>query len=272
MNKATVLGATGKTGHLVSKGLSDKGWNVNAVSRSTSIRFDWDDESTWNPAISDSKAVYIVADERPGGVERLARFLNQCSAKQVEHIVLLSARDWIDTDLPEGHMREELVRHSGMTWTILHPAWFVQNFHTIPAFSQGIKEGRLISASGSGTAPFVDASDIAAVAVAAITEPGHENKIYEVSGPQLLSLGDVSEIMARELGKPIQLVEVDLTEYKRYLSTLGYDETNGYGMVFFNKSMKHNEMSYLSSGVWDALGRPARQFQEYVREFADLLR
>lgn len=154
--------------------------------------------------------MYIVADEHPGGVDRLIQFLQVAAQRSAERVALLSARDWIDTDLPDGHYREEAVRASGLAWTILRPAWFAQDFHTIECFARGISEGRLVYASGDGATAFVDAFDIADVAIAALTEPGHQGRHYELSGPRSLSVPDATRIIAAALGRDVTPVPVDV--------------------------------------------------------------
>jgi uncharacterized protein YbjT (DUF2867 family) len=264
VTNVTVLGATGTTGRLVSSTLQTQGHSVRRASRTSEIRFDWDDHSTWEAAVSDSTSAYVVADERVGGVERLSELLRLASRRGTERVVLLSARDWIDHDLPDGHLREDAVRASGLEWTILRPAWFAQNFHTAPAFAHGIAAGRLPFNSSDGATPFVDAADIAAVAAAALTEPGHHERHYELSGPRSLTVPDVVRIIGAAIGREVTPVPADEDSYQRFLRDLGYDDAGIHAMLFFGRAMRAGELDYVSSGVPDALGRPATAFEDFA--------
>ena len=106
---------------------------------------------------------------------------------------MLSARDWIDADRVDGLAREDLVRRTGMEWTILRPAWFAQNFDAPGYFADGIRRGRILHASGDGRCSFVDARDIAGVANAVLTEPGHHRREYALSGPDAITMSDVAK-------------------------------------------------------------------------------
>jgi uncharacterized protein YbjT (DUF2867 family) len=208
--------------------------------------------------------VYIIADERPGGVDRLGQFLEVCTTGPVERVVLLSARDWIDSDLPDGKYREDAVRGSGLGWTIIRPAWFAQDFHTTECFVEGIRRGRLVYASGDGATPFVHAADIADVAIAALTDARHDRHHYELSGPSSLTLPDAARIIGTALGRRIALEPVSSEDYQQYLISLGYDTDGIHAMQFFSDVMQRGELDYLSSGVEEALGRPSKGFEDYA--------
>ena len=163
------------------------------MSRSTAVPFDWSHEAPWPAVLEGANAIYVIVDESPHGVDRLGRFLDLSNARGVQRIVLLSARDWIDADRVDGLALEDLVRRSGMEWTILRPAWFAQNFDAPGYFADGIRRGRILHASGDGRCSFVDARDIAGVANAVLTEPGHHRREYALSGPDAITMSDVAK-------------------------------------------------------------------------------
>ena len=103
----------------------------------------------------------------------------------VEHLVLLSGRG-------EHHARlgEDVVRNSGLSFTIVRAAWFAQNF------SEGylrdpILAGILPMPGGMIAEPIIDIDDIADVVVAALTEDGHVGELYEVTGPRLMTFAEI---------------------------------------------------------------------------------
>jgi uncharacterized protein YbjT (DUF2867 family) len=269
MTRVTVLGASGTTGSLVARGLRTLGHDVRAASRTSPVHFDWGYRSTWAQAVGDSTAVYVIADERPGGVDRLREFLRLAAQRDVERVVLLSARDWIDTDLLAGHFREQALQGSGLEWTIIRPAWFAQDFHTIECFAHGIRHGRFVHASGDGATPFVHATDIADVAVAALTESGHDGRAYELSGPRSLTVTEAVQVISETIGRPVTVETVDEGSYRRYLRELGLTDDDIHNMLFFCRVMQRGELDYLSSGVEEALGRPATAFEDYAASAVD---
>lgn len=264
----TVLGGTGKTGSRVAANLRVRGVEVRAVSRSTAVPFDWSHEATWPAVLEGANAIYVIVDESPHGVDRLGRFLDLSNARGVQRIVLLSARDWIDADRADGLALEDLVRRSGMEWTILRPAWFAQNFDAPGYFADGIRRGRILHASGDGRCSFVDARDIAGVATAVLTEPGHHRREYALSGPDAITMSDVAHAIRRALGRAVEAVEVEMPVYERHLAGLGYDLEAIHAITYLDRAMKRGELDYVSDGVQIALGSPATSFARYALDHA----
>ena len=116
----------------------------------------------------------------------------------LEHIVLLSGRG------EEGAERaEEILKASGLSWNIVRASWFCQNFSE-SFMLEGILEGELVLPAGDTVEPFIDADDIADVAVAALTEPRHRNKLFEVTGPRALTFAQCIQEMSEALGRPLK--------------------------------------------------------------------
>ena len=93
---------------------------------------------------------------------------------------------------------------AGVAWTILRPHHFMQNLLDATVFDR--KAGRVYSASGDGRIPFIDTRDIAAAAVATLTEDGHEGAVYTLTGPEAISYRDVTQILSRLLDRPLAYV------------------------------------------------------------------
>lgn len=164
-----VIGATGKTGRRVAEKLRQKGLSVRAVSRSTEIPFDWNSQSTWAAALDDIDSAYVTYQPDialPGAVDVIRAFLAAAKTAGVKHVVLLSGRGE-----EEAEAAERVLQASGLDWTVLRASWFMQNF------SENYMRDELLSGSltlpvGPTKEPFIDADDIADVAVAALTGRG----------------------------------------------------------------------------------------------------
>ncbi|NUR98796.1 MAG: NmrA family transcriptional regulator, partial [Kribbellaceae bacterium] len=161
MHKYLILGGTGTTGRRVAGRLRAAGHDVRTAARTgADVRVDLDDPSTWN--FDGITAAYLMEPTiRPGG--RLARFAETALASGVRRLVLLSASRASDPTHPL-HTAEQVVR-SAAEWTILHPNWFAQNFSEGP-WRAAVRAGRLAQPAGDGRTAFIDADDIADVAVA----------------------------------------------------------------------------------------------------------
>lgn len=264
----TVLGGTGKTGRRVATQLHDEGHHVRVASRRSPTQFDWTDGATWAGAITGADAVYIVPHEAPDGNEQLETFTRLAVTSGVRQLVFLSAREWVDTGLDEGLVREEIVRASGTGWTILRPVWFAQNFSEEAFLAHGINDGELTFGTGEGRHPFIDTEDIAAVAAAALTDDGHHGQHYELTGPRAITMTEAVETIAAALGRPIGTRSLDTEEYREHLVNRYLSAEAAEGSSALCELIRRGEDARLSDGVQRALGRQPREFAAYVRTTA----
>ncbi|WP_405831481.1 MULTISPECIES: NAD(P)H-binding protein [unclassified Streptomyces] len=263
-----VLGSTGKTGRRVLSRLRQYGHEVRAASRKGPTRFDWNDENTWEPALEGAGAAYLVDSQQSDAATSLRSLAELAVARGVERLVLLSARDWVVPDGEEKLPGERAVRESGAQWTILKPTWFAQNFSEDPFYRGQLLDGEFVMSTGDGIEPFVDAEDIADVAVAALTEDGHGGQAYELTGPRLLSLGDVVGEIARATGRDIAYRPVPAEEYAAYALGKGLPEDYVALLNLLNGWIEERRFATLADGVQRALGREPRDFADYVRRTA----
>ncbi|MFD7652471.1 NAD(P)H-binding protein [Actinosynnema sp. NPDC059797] len=194
-----VLGATGSTGRRVAAQLTELGHPVRRASRHGDVRFDWTDRETWAPALDGVERVYLMA---PHELPVEPEFVHEAVDRGVRRLVLLSSRGIEEMRDERLLAAEALVAGSGADWTAVRPDWFDQNFDE-GFFRPSVLAGELVLPLGDRAQGFVDADDIAAVAVRALTEDGHEGRTYELSGPEALSfpaaLRTITEVTGREV-------------------------------------------------------------------------
>jgi uncharacterized protein YbjT (DUF2867 family) len=260
-----VLGATGKTGKRVVQRLRDRGVSVREGSRSASPPFDWEDRSTWRGALEGASAAYIsyfpdIA--APGGSAAVGDFAEQAVGLGVRRLVLLSGRGE-----EEAQAAEREVQRAGAEWTVVRASWFSQNFSE-GYMLEPILSGEVALPVDGMREPFVDVDDIADVAAAALTEAGHANRVYEVTGPRLLTFAEAVGEISRASGREISYVPVSFDEYA---AALAQHEVPGEVIAalshIFNKVLDGRN-AHLSQGVREALGREPRDFRDYARETA----
>ncbi|MFD3694603.1 NmrA family NAD(P)-binding protein [Streptomyces sp. NPDC058646] len=262
-----VLGSTGKTGRRVAAGLRRRGHEVRGASRkgtTPSTRFDWNDENTWEPALEGARAAYLIDSQLADAATTLGSFGKLAVSRGVERLVLLSARDWVVPDGEEKLPSERAVRESGAEWTILKPAWFSQNFSEDPFFRGQLLSGDVVMSAGDGAEPFVDAEDIADVAVAALTEDGHAGRTYELSGPRLLTMAEVVEEIARATGRPIAYRPVPPAGFAEYAAQQGLPEDYTDLLNMLYGWIADRRFAHLADGVQRALHREPRDFTDYA--------
>ncbi|WP_067465261.1 NAD(P)H-binding protein [Actinomadura macra] len=267
-----VTGATGKSGRRVVDQLRAQGLPVRAAARGGEHTFDWTDPGTWDAALEGMRSAYIVQLD---GTKLVRPFIERAVRHGVRRIVLASGRG---IDVPgyakdsggvlEGIIDSEAaVRDSGLEWTISRPGWFAQNFSE-GFFADAIRTGELRLPAGDGAASFVDAEDIAAVVVAALTEDRHAGQIYEVSGPRAVTLSEAVATISEAAGREIRYVPLSAGEYVAELVAQGVPAPDAEAFADVIEPLREGRDAYVSDGVRRALGRPPRTFAEFAESTA----
>jgi len=259
-----VLGGTGKTGRRVAQRLHDRGLPVRVGTRRGVPPFDWEDPSTWSPAVEGTSAAYIAYYPdlaAPGAPEAVTAFAQVALEHDVRRLVLLSGRGE-----EEAQRAERSLLESGADVTIVRCAWFMQNFSE-DFMRDAVMSGQIVLPGGDAREPFVDVDDIADVAVAALTEDGHTGQIYELTSPRLYTLSDIAAELSRVTGRTITYVPVTVEEYAAAASDHGVPtEFVDFLAYLFGQVFGRN--AYTTDGVERALGRAPRDFTEFAHRAA----
>ncbi|PRX96111.1 NAD(P)H-binding protein [Allonocardiopsis opalescens] len=266
--RTLVTGGTGKTGRRVVDGLRALGVPVRAASRSGDTRFDWADPGGWDAALDGADAVYIVPLD---GAPTTRPFVERAVRAGVRRLVLLSARGvatpgYFADDDPVARTHrdgEQAVRESGLDWTILRPGWFADNFSE-GLFRPGVLGGELALPAGDGAAAWIDARDIADVAVAALTGEGHGGRVYELSGPRPLTVDGALAEIARAGGPRARYVPVAAEDFVAAAAAQGVPPEEATAWAAAIGSIRRGLEAAPTEGVRRALGRPARDFADYA--------
>ncbi|WP_420434705.1 NAD(P)H-binding protein [Hyphobacterium sp.] len=260
-----VLGATGKTGRRVAERLEARGHAVRRGSRSASPSFDWHNEKGWDSSLEGVTSVYITYAPdlaMPGAADAIQAFVDLARKRGVKRLVLLSGRGEA-----EAQTCERIVQSSGLEWTIVRASWFNQNFSE-GAFVDMVLNGAITLPAGDQAEPFVDADDIADVVVAAFTEAHHHGKIYEVSGPRLMTIADVAADLSRATGREIAYVNVPHDGFVAEVANSGAPRDVVWMLDYLFSTVLDGRNAHLTDGVQRALGRPPKDFADYARDVA----
>lgn len=214
-NNILVTGATGNVGFEVVRLLSERGYPVKAAVRSystsrlnlpsgvESVAFDFEQPQTFEPALRDINTLFLV---RPPAILQVKKYIYPAialaQAVGVERIVFLSLLGAERIAILPHAKIEAYIKSLGLPYTFLRPSFFMQNLST--THCQDIRDNNEIFVpAGKGKTSFIDVRDIAAVAVKVMTEPGHENKAYPLTGSEALDYYKVAEIFTNTLGRQI---------------------------------------------------------------------
>lgn len=258
-----VLGATGKTGSRVATRLQQLGIPVRAGHRSATLPFDWQNNTTWQPALQGVKKLYLSFQPDlavPGAIDTLERFCRQAVKSGVQKIVLLSGRGE-----DEARQAEDVVKNSGVDWTVLRASWFMQNFSE-SFILDDLLNGQVYLPPGEIPEPFIDAEDIADAAVAALTQPGHSNTLYELSGPRLMTFAQAVGEIALASGREIHYQQVPVADYVGYLREAQLPAEMVTLLEYLFSTVLDGRNASVTEGIQQSLGRAPRDFSAYIAD------
>lgn len=277
MSPADVLvtGARGKTGREVAAQLAARGVTVRAGSRTPGasdgrvrpVVFDWEAPATWRKAIAGVDAVYLM---RPDLVDAPDRVADLVRLNRKAHVVLLSEQGAETLSDTSWERRVELaVIEAAATWSLLRPSWFHQVLTDPRYYLDDIRDdGVLPLSSGGATIAFVDARDIAAVAVAALADPsGHEAAAYTITGPAALPVSAVAEMIASATERPIAAIDPPIEQAVAGLAP-GMAEIYAGAL----RLVRRGGCSEVTADVHRVTGAQPRSLDAFTAEHAELWR
>lgn len=260
-----VLGGTGKTGRRVAERLLARGVKTRVASRSTRPAFDWNAPGTWAAALEGVSAAYITYAPDlaiPGATDSIRAFVQQAVASGVGRLVLLSGRGE-----EEAQACEQIIAETDVEWTVVRASWFMQNFSE-GEFLGMVQDGAITLPAGDVPEPFIDADDIADVAVAALTEEGHAYEIYEVTGPRMLTFDQVAAEISAAAGREVRFVPVSQQAFAGAIAESGAPSDVAWLLNYLFETVLDGRNAYPCDGVQRALGREPADFGDFVRHIA----
>ena len=260
-----VLGASGKTGRRVAQRLLDRGIETRLGSRSGEPRFDWDEPATWEPVLDGTTVAYVSYFPDlavPGAAATVGAFARLAVDRGVRRLVLLSGRGE-----EEAQHAERLVQEASPGVTVVRCSWFSQNFSESFLLDQ-VLAGTVALPVDAVPEPFVDAEDIADVAVAALTDDRHAGHVYELTGRKLLRFDEAVGEIAAATGRPIAYVPITVEAFRAAMAEDGVPDDMAGLMTYLFCEVLDGRNASLADGVERALGRPPRDFPEFARRTA----
>ncbi|BCP53967.1 oxidoreductase [Kaistia sp. 32K] len=276
MANILLTGGTGKTGRRIAPRLAEAGHDVRLASRRGAdaralrgIRFDWNDPSTFDAALANREAVYLVAPtDAPESLRAMQPFLDRALAIGIRRYVLLSASSLPKRGPMMGAVHAYLEEHAP-EWAVLRPTWFMQNFSEQQHLPTIRDERAIFSATGEGRVPFIDVEDIAAVAVEALTRDVSFNRDLVLTGPRALSYGDVAEIVGAAIGAGVRHVNLSEGALVERFGAAGMHPDYAAILAGMDIWIASGAEDRLSPDVEAVTGRPPNDFVAYAGRVRD---
>lgn len=280
-----VIGATGTVGSEVVKQLVEGEHRVRALVRDPAkaskfgpeveiVKGDLAKPETLAAAFAGIEKAFVLSPPLgPEFPDLEGNAFNAAKKSGVTHIVKQSGSSSLETFMTgtpfaewQGESEKRL-RALGVDWTILRPGPFYTNVIT----AWGImSRGGLFLPAGNGKDQPIDPRDIAAVAVKALTTPGHEGKTYELTGPELLSYAEVVQIIGTVTGKPLKYVDVPEAVWRQEMLGAGAPPFVVESMLSYFAGVRAGRLS-VTSTVPELLGRPARSYEQWAKDHREAL-
>ena len=272
-----VAGATGNTGRALVRELRKAGVTVRAAARhrnrllsleaSEIVEIDYANPQSLARAFRGVDKVYMATPLTPEMAALTEQVVAAAVRAGVRHFVKLSglgANEPERLQLGRWHRAaERAVEDSGMVWTHLRPNSFMQNFTNDHLGSMRML-GLFHDPVGEGRVSYIDVGDIAAVAARVLTEPGHENRAYALTGPDALSAHEVAGLFSQAAGRDIRCVEVSIEAARDAMFGFGLPVAVVDAVAEWYRHMRDGHLATVTPAVREITGRPPRRFAEFV--------
>jgi uncharacterized protein YbjT (DUF2867 family) len=279
--KVLVTGATGNTGSLLVPKLLKSDVEVSILVRDEAkaaplkelgakvVLGDLDKPETIRPALKDVDKIYLLTYNGQSQLKQAENILDEISKAGNPHIIRHSM--WGSDNsriIKQGYRIEEMIKSSGMPWTILKPTFYMQN--TMMAARTIASDGVIYWDMKDGRLGMIDVRDIADAAFGAITQNGHESKSYILTGPETVSFHDIAHIFTRVLAREVKYVNVPGEASFQAMIGMGMPEWIAKGYQELSEGFSDNFANSTTNNVEILTGHKARSFEQFAADFAQV--
>ena len=283
-----VTGATGTVGSEVVRQLSSDASsyeikagvhsieNTNKIQqydRVKAVQIDYDKIEGLETAFKGVEKLFLLTHPSSKTVEHESNLVVEAKKSGIKHIVkqsIMRADLGADVETMRLHRQsEKLIEESGIPYTFLRPNEFMQGFINFQGTTIKSNNAFYIPAEDAKVS-FVDARDIAAVAVRALVDGDkHYNKTYMITGPEALSYHQTAEILSNATGKKIDYVNISEEEAREGMKEIGLDDWLINTILDLYTVFRKGYASSVSSAVEEVTGRKAATFAQFAKDHAD---
>ncbi|PQA86081.1 SDR family oxidoreductase [Hyphococcus luteus] len=302
MGKIVITGASGQYGRMATDKLIAKGHAADLIlitrtpsklaereAEGCDVRYgDFDKPETLADAVKGAEKMLLISGTRVGArIPQHKAAIGAAAANGVKHIIYTSFVN-VDEANPaivaiDHRETENLVKASGLAWTFLRDAHYADAMilNAGPGF---IASGTWLTSTKGGREAMVWREDCVDCAVAVLTQDGHENKAYPITGPNSETFEEVAAMLSEACGKEIKLVETDDDGMYAHFDALGIprepvdDQSvagipwNSDDMVSFERAIREGYLDICTDDVEKLTGRKARSVRELIEANAEFLK
>ena len=281
-DRILVTGATGTVGRHVVDALADRDATVRVATRDPEaareqfpdaaehVAFDFERPETWGAALAGVDGCYLM---RPPTADsgRVGEFAAAADRVGVERVAYLSTLGAEKNPLIPHYRIEARIAETALDYTFLRASFFVQNLSAVHG-EDVVERDQIFVPAGDGATSFVDARDIGEAAAVVLTESGHANRAYDLTGPAALEYGEVAAILSDVLGRPISYPAPSLLTFGRRMRRRG--ESLGFIalMCGIYTTARRGLAARVSEDSRRVLGRRPRSMRTFVEDHADQFR
>ncbi|MES1025587.1 SDR family oxidoreductase [Gloeocapsa sp. BRSZ] len=275
-----VTGATGNVGREVVRLLYDEGYHIKAAVRNLKniddaltpqveyVVFDFQQQNTFSAALQGVSKLFLV---RPPAIAQVKRYIHPvidaAVAAGVQHIVFLSLLGAENNPIIPHAKIESYIKSVGVSYTFLRASFFMQNLST--THQEDIKHHEIFIPAGKGKTSFIDVRDIAAVAVKALTESGHENQAYALTGDEALDYYQVADLFTQVLGKSVIYTNPSILQFFIRISQRGLTFPFIAVMIAIYTTARLGLAATVTTDVEQILHRKPIRMQQFIADYRE---
>ena len=277
-----VTGATGTVGKELVNALTSRGEQVRAMVRDPAkaastlgpgveiVKGDFSNPETFDAALKDIEKVFLLSPPSPQMGEQQGKFVEAAKQAGVQQFVRLSILP-ADPNSPVaiGRWHGEADQHvidSGISYTVLRPAYFMQN--QLMSAATIASQGAIYGMVGDGKVGHIDARDVSEIAATVLTSGGHEGKIYPLTGSESLSMSEVAARLSSVLDKEVKYVDIAPEQVKAAITGMGAPEFLADGLLELYAMISEGNVDMVTPMAKEILGREPRSLDQFAKDFA----
>lgn len=280
-----VTGATGTVGHEIVNQLSMqdvivragvhsviKGENLRRLPGVEIVEIDFNDPDSLHAAFTNIDKLVLITPHSENQLEMTRNLVEEAKKKGVKHIVRLSALGaGAEPGIQLGRWHREMERYveeSGIPYTILRPAGFMQNLVNYSA--ESIKrEGKFYMPVGEGKVSYIDTRDIAAVVEEVLLSDEHHGKVYELTGPEALSHQEMAALLGEVTGKQIDFVDVPEEVVRQAMLKHHTPVRIADAILELYAAYKAGKSAAVTDTVQEVTGRSPHNFRQFASDYQE---
>lgn len=257
------------------------------AAKGAQVRFaDFDDPASLKAAFAGGDKMLLISTARAGS--RLQQHRNAVEAAKAAGVKHVAYTSFVNARKPGNpsvecfdHRDTEIfIEQSGLAFTHLRDSHYAEAVATIIA-PIAILAGRVPTSAHDGVEAMVSRDDCVASAVAVLTTPGHENRAYDLTGPELLSIPQAVRMIAELSGKPVVADYVSDDDMFAHFDALGFPRQasdhvdperpwSSDGMVSFERAIREGYFAVISNDVEKLTGRKPRALRDVLIQYQGL--